>query len=196
MNAIEIVRSEHRALAAVLTALQAFLAGVDDGTYQLDIDLLKAMIQYITELPDRVHHPKEDGYLFVAVRRRSPETAAVLDVLEEEHRHVHDRWRTLAHALDELERAGRPGLVAFRSAVDDYVDFQWRHMATEEAEVLPRAQELLLPEDWAAIDAAFAANDNPWEGSAGKYRALFTRIVSIAPAPIGVADSGPSATGR
>jgi hypothetical protein len=80
--------------------------------------------------------------------------------------------------------------------VDDYVDFQWQHMATEEAQVLPRAQELLLPEDWAAIDAAFAANDNPWEGSAGKYKALFKRIVSIAPAPIGVADSAPPSARR
>jgi len=28
------------------------------------------MIRYITELPDKVHHPKEDDHLFVKMRER------------------------------------------------------------------------------------------------------------------------------
>jgi len=63
-------------------------------------------------------------------------------------------------------------------------------MATEEKHVMPLALEVLTAEDWASIDAAFAANDNPWEGPAGQYRQLFTRIVNLAPAPIGVGDPG------
>ena len=66
-------------------------------------------------------------------------------------------------------------------------------MSKEETRILPLARKVLLPEDWAAIDAAFNANDNPWEGPAGKYKALFTRIVNIAPAPIGVGGDGRSA---
>lgn len=59
-------------------------------------------------------------------------------------------------------------------------------MNTEEREVFPLAQKHLNAEDWAAIDAAFLANGNPWEGAAGEYAALFTKIVNIAPAPVGL----------
>jgi hypothetical protein len=78
----------------------------------------------------------------------------------------------------------------FREAVNRYYDFQWQHVAEEESEVIPLALEALPAEDWAAIDSAFAANDNPWEGPAGKFKQLFTRIVTIAPAPIGVGPNG------
>ncbi len=188
-TAIEVIRSEHRALAAVLSALQAFVAGVAAGHYELDFELLHAMVRYITEVPDQVHHPKEDDYLFVALRKRSASAVAILDALQEEHRTVHAKWTALAQALADFQRAGPAGLPAFAAALDAYVDFQWRHMSTEERDVLPLAREALLPEDWAAIDAAFAANDSPVEGPAAKYRQLFMRIVSIAPAPLGVGET-------
>jgi branched-chain amino acid transport system ATP-binding protein len=185
-NAIDVIRTEHRALAAVLSGLQAFVEGVGSGKFSVDYELLGAMIQYLTEVPDKVHHPKEDLYLFVALRKRSPDAAAILDQLEAEHRDCDSQWAALSGALAEYRRTGDSGLPAFREAVQRYYDFQWQHLSLEEREILPRARTALLPEDWAAIDAAFAANDNPWEGPAGKYKQLFTRIVTLAPAPIGV----------
>ncbi len=187
-NALDIIKGEHRALAAVLTALQAYVNGIAAGRYVPDFELLSAMIEYITELPDKVHHPKEDQYLFVAVRRRSAEAAATLDVLEAEHRNVHNAWSAIAAALADFKNAGVAGAPKFKAAVDRYFDFQWQHMSKEETQIMPLAQRVLAPDDWTAIDAAFNANDNPWEGPAGKYKALFTRIVSLAPAPIGVGD--------
>jgi hemerythrin-like domain-containing protein len=187
-NALDIIRAEHRALAAVLTALQSYVNGIASGRYTADFELLAAMIAYITELPDQVHHPKEDQYLFAALRKRSAEAAATLDVLETEHRNVHNAWNALSTALASFKAAGQAGAAAFKVAVDRYFEFQWQHMSKEETEIMPLARKVLQPDDWAAIDAAFNANDNPWEGPAGKYKALFTRIVAMAPAPIGVGD--------
>ncbi|HQR12467.1 MAG TPA: hemerythrin domain-containing protein [Casimicrobiaceae bacterium] len=185
-QAIEVIRSEHRALAAVLLAQKAFVDGMADGKYDANYALLADMNQYLTEVPDKVHHPKEDLYLFPAIRKRSPELAAVIDELEAEHRRVDDEWRALSKALEAFKVAGMPGLPAYRAAVNHYFDFQWQHVSKEESKILPRAIDVLTPEDWSVIDAAFLANDNPWEGPAGKYRELFTRIVTLAPAPIGV----------
>ena len=185
-RAIEIIRTEHRALAAVLLALKAFVDGMAEGKYDANYLLLADMIQYLTDVPDKVHHPKEDLYLFPALRRRSPDAGAILDELQGEHHRVDDEWRTLRQALQAFEAAGMAGLPAFRDAVNRYHDFQWQHVSKEESRVLPRALEALMPEDWTKIDAAFLANDNPWEGPAGRYKDLFTRIVTIAPAPIGV----------
>ena len=108
--------------------------------------------------------------------------------MQAEHHTGPAKLEALKAALDHYRAAGADGLPAFRDAVKAYVDFQWQHMSKEEKHVLPLAREVLTAQDWAAIDAVFAANDNPWEGPAGEYKQLFTRIVSIAPDPIGVGD--------
>ena len=187
-KAIDIIHTEHKALAAVLTSLQAYVDGLAEGKFEVDYTLLEMMVQYLTEVPDQVHHPKEDLYLFSALRRHSPELGKVLDDLEYEHRHIGGKWVALADALDHFRQAGPAGIAAFRAAVGIYFDFQWQHMSKEETQVLPQARTIIPTEEWAAIDAAFAANGSPWEGPAGKYKQLFTRIVTLAPAPIGVGD--------
>jgi branched-chain amino acid transport system ATP-binding protein len=189
-HTLDIIRNEHRALAAVLTSLQAVVDGIEAGRFEVDYELLAAMIDYVTAVPEKVHHPKEDGHLFPTLRLRSAEAAAILDDLEQEHRVGPGMVADLTRALVDYRRVGASGLAAFRAAVKSYVDFQWQHMSKEEVKVLPLAGKVLAPEDWATIDAAFAANGNPWEGPAGEYKQLFTRIVSLAPAPIGVGDSG------
>lgn len=189
-SAIDTIRNEHRALAAVLSGLSTFVDGVAAGRFEPDFTLLAAMLEYVSAVPDKVHHPKEDDYLFPALRNRSAEAAVILDELQREHRDGPARLAALADAFARYRAAGAAGLAPFRAAVKDYLDFQWQHMATEEKDVLPLARQALAPADWAAIDAAFAANDNPWEGAAGEYRQLFARIVSIAPDPIGLGDRG------
>lgn len=187
-TAIDVIRNEHRAMAAVLGALRQIVEGIGEGRFDADFPLLEAMIDYVTAVPDRVHHPKEDGFLFPALRVRSPEIGPVLDDLEDEHRIGPGRVDELKRALGDYRKAGAGGLPVFAAAVQEYVAFEWQHMSKEETRVLPLARDALRPEDWAAIDAAFAANGNPWEGPAGEYRQLFTRIVTLAPAPIGVGD--------
>jgi branched-chain amino acid transport system ATP-binding protein len=59
-------------------------------------------------------------------------------------------------------------------------------MNLEEHKIFPLAKAHLKAEDWAEIDAAFLANGNPWEGAAGEYAALFSKIVNMAPAPVGL----------
>jgi hypothetical protein len=61
-------------------------------------------------------------------------------------------------------------------------------MRAEEDEVLPLAEKHLSAADWEAIDAAFLGHVDPMFGvEAGvEYDALFSRIVNLAPPPIGV----------
>ena len=55
-------------------------------------------------------------------------------------------------------------------------------------QVLPLAEKLLTAQDWAELDAAFAANRDPLTGHEpdDAYRPLFTKILSEAPAPVGL----------
>ena len=83
---------------------------------------------------------------------------------------------------------GEPRREAFEQAAEHYVGFYLAHMAIEEQQVLPLAERVLTREDWAELDAAFGANRDPLTGHEpeAEYRALFTRILNIVPAPIGL----------
>ncbi|MCK7498179.1 MAG: hypothetical protein MZW92_51590 [Comamonadaceae bacterium] len=50
-----------------------------------DFKLLWAMIYYIDAFPEKLHHPKENAYLFRRLRMRTREADAVLDELEKQH---------------------------------------------------------------------------------------------------------------
>jgi hypothetical protein len=57
--------------------------------------------------------------------------------------------------------------------------------------VLPLAEKALTAQDWTELDAAFLANRDPLTGHEPEqeYRALFSRIVNLLPAPIGLGPS-------
>ncbi len=184
-RSIDIIRSEHRALAAVLSAFKAVVEGVEHKQFAPDFALLSAMLVYIDEVPEKLHHPKEDLYLFERLKRCSPQAAALIAKLEREHTEGYALTQELSRALIRYQGTGAAGFPQFRDCVARYLDFNWRHLNCEEDELLPLARRDLTPEDWSAIDAAFAANFDPWWGPSREYAELFDRIVEMAPAPIG-----------
>ena len=56
-----------------------------------DFTVLRAMLFYIDEFPEKVHHTKESALLFPLLRERSSELAAMLDRLDADHRTSHRR---------------------------------------------------------------------------------------------------------
>jgi len=187
MKAIGIIRDEHRAITAVIEGLRHVLAEVRDGRMAADQALLGAMFHYIESFPEKLHHPKEDDFLFARLRARRPEAASLLDGLEHEHVVGRERFAELK-AKWERYRADPSALDAFAEGVERYAHFHWKHMRKEEDEVLPLAAKALTDDDWAAIDAAFASNDDPIVGvpASQAFRELFRKIVAIAPPPWGV----------
>lgn len=189
MRAIDIIHAEHRALSAVLQAFSVVLDGIRDGRFAPDFQLLDSMIEYITEVPDRLHHPKEDDFLFVKVRERIPEAGAIIDELQAEHAEGARRTRMLRDALARYQAAGTAGFADFEASARKYIDKSFRHLKTEETRLLPLARQGLSAADWASIDAAFEANKDPWSGPTGEFRALFSRIVRMVPAPYGLGST-------
>jgi branched-chain amino acid transport system ATP-binding protein len=192
MRSIRIIQDEHRSITAILEGLCRVLAEVDAGRMAPDFNLLMAMFRYIEAFPERLHHPKEDDFLFARLKLRCPEAAPLLDRLHAEHEQGRLKFAELKAALDEYRRdAGT--FRSFRECVERYSHFHWLHMRREEDEVLPLAAAALTTEDWESIDAAFASNNNLIVGVAAtrEFRALFRRIVSLAPPPLGVGPEAP-----
>ena len=186
--ALDVIRDEHQALAAMLRSLKMLLAQARREKTLPDFDVLRAMLFYVDAFPERLHHPNESERLCPLLRQRAPELATTLARLHRDHARGEAAIRGVEHALLAFEVMGESRRDAFEQAVDGYVTAYLEHMAAEETEILPAAQRLFTPADWLALDAAFAANRDPLTGHEpdDEYRELFHTIVNNAPAPIGL----------
>ena len=186
---IRIIHDEHAALAAMLQSLRMMVQRGPGNEPEPFFDVLRAMLFYVDEFPERLHHTKESELLFPPVRARAPQLQETLDRLDRDHTRGEAAVRELQHLLLAWELLGESRRTAFEQAVQRYLDFYLEHMRLEETVILPEAEKVLTAEDWQALDAAFASNCDPLTGKYPRdpvYDRLYTRIVMRAPAPIGV----------
>jgi len=188
-EAISVLKSEHRSIAAVLHGLKELARLAQDATVRPRFQVLRSMLRYIDEYPERLHHPKEDEHLFARLLARSAGARPLIEALQAEHKEGAHLIRELERALLFFEEGWPAGAREFQRAVEAYADLHWKHMRKEEEELLPLAERHLLAEDWKAIDAAFAANRDPISGMQERdFEKLFTRIANLAPAPVGLGE--------
>lgn len=188
-SALQIIRDEHASLAAMLQSMRMLIQrGPDEDRLQF-FTVLRAMLFYIDEFPERLHHPKESNLLFPKVAKASNKVIGAIDKLERDHMYSEKAARELQHLLLAWELLGSKRRAAFEDAFGAYVDFYLEHMHLEESLILPEAQRCLSPQDWQLLDAAFAENADPLSGHhppAKEYEKLFSLIVMRAPSPIGL----------
>jgi hemerythrin-like domain-containing protein len=189
-DAIAILKSEHRSISAVLHGLKELARMAQDATVRPRFQVLRSMLRYIDEYPERLHHPKEDEHLFARVAARAPQARKLIDELKKEHEQGAGLIRELERALLFFEEGWPAGGREFQQAVDAFADFHWQHMRKEELELLPIAERVLSAADWRAIERAFATNLDPIaELQERDYERLFSRIANLAPAPVGLGEA-------
>jgi len=185
---INVIRDEHRSIAAILHGMQYLVNEIRVQGRAVDLRVFWSMLYYLDTFSERMHHPKEDKYLFALLRRRTGEAAAIIDDLEREHASGEAALKSLEQALARLQEGGMKEFPAFSDGVERFAKGYWAHMRKEEEQVLPLAQKVLSEADWAEIDRAFEENEDPLASvrQTQDFQRLFSRIVSLAPAPIGV----------
>lgn len=191
-ESIRIIRDEHAALAAMLKSLSLMVERGPSDDAVAFFDVVRAMLFYIDEFPERLHHPKETHLLFPRVARLAPETLDAIARLDVDHEKGEHAVRELQHLLLAWELVGETRRAAFEDAAKRYINFYLDHMRLEESVILPAAQRVLSDEDWKEMDAAFATNCDPLTGKTPRdpsFDRLFSRIVMRAPAPIGLGDA-------
>jgi hemerythrin-like domain-containing protein len=70
-DAIEIIHHDHVNLDGFLNVLETAVDGLAPDQPKPNLEPLYSAAYYIRVFPDRCHHPKEERYLFGAVRARS-----------------------------------------------------------------------------------------------------------------------------
>jgi hemerythrin-like domain-containing protein len=173
---IAIWRADHARFTRLLDLVERELDAFHGGD-QPDYALLLDVIHYLRHYPDRFHHPRED-VAFARLVERDPSMALPVARRLQEHRVI----AAAGDHLLELVQGIVDGALTERSAIETaaatYLLYYRHHLAAEEQQVVPRAGELLSPDDWAAVAGAAPAGSDPLFGddSEARYRELRRQI--------------------
>ncbi|WP_233870460.1 hemerythrin domain-containing protein [Paraburkholderia adhaesiva] len=182
-RATQIIVREHQQLTMVVDGLLSFVHLLGTEKHAPGTGLFRAMLYYIREFPEKIHHPKEDRYLFAHLQERTDTLDDVIDELRLQHVDGETHVLELERALTRFEIEGRPALADLQQQVETYAAFYVAHRKLEEEVILPAAIRYLTKEDWRDIDAAFGANRDPMEGVKAEedLGRLYAMIVNTIP---------------
>lgn len=185
-RAIALIKNEHRALSRMLGAMQAWIARARNIGGERNFELFDSMLRYIENVPDRIHHPKEDQVLFPALTRRTSAAAALISGLQRDHARGEPLIVALRGAFQAYRNGAANGLNQLATAIDEFAEFYWDHMRREELQLLPLALTHLTADDWQSVASAFGDNTDPLFGAelADDYRHLYQCIAELTPAPL------------
>ena len=174
--AYRIIRSEHYEIDLVMRCLHNLSAALYRETWTPDFDFLCLLLDYVESFPATFHHPKEEDYLFEAVRRRSPDSAGILDKLCDDHAEGLDLISELRQSLETyIDRPVARGWYCY--AAKKFACHEREHMRLEERTVLPLALQVLSKGDWQEINAEFERNEQPLFGP--KRREQFNKLFAL-----------------
>ena len=144
---------------------------------QPDYELMRDAVHYLQHYANRFHHPRED-VAFERMVRRYPDKQVAIARLLQEHRVIEVAGADLLMHLESILKDTIVPRDKIEAAAATYLVYYRHHLATEEAEILPLAADLLTPEDWAAVAAAVPAGPDPLFGDDinARYRDLYAQI--------------------
>ena len=185
LMAIGIIQDEHRSLAAVVRGLVQLVEQSCADKSALNVELVLSMIHYIDAFPERLHHPKEDAYLFQLLSTRTNACDTAISELRAQHTSGGELVRAMQSAVESYAKAaGDPAeaLAHVHTVVTVFAEAQWAHMNLEEGTILPMARKHLTDPDWSTIYKAFSVNGDPrFDAELGEgFKTLYTRLMNLA----------------
>ena len=167
---------DHANVAKLLDLLESEILAIGVGKTP-DYPLLQDIMRYMTQYPDRFHHPKED-LIFAQLLKREPGACADVDDLLEEHISI----GLAGQKFDRLLRTSGGDSVDVREQLWTsgfaYIHALREHMVKEEKKLFALAKIVLTKEDWQVIDEEADAIEDPLFGAviADKYQRLYRLI--------------------
>ena len=173
---ISLWQAEHRHFSRLLDLLERQVAAFHSDD-QPNFELMLDLVSYLRYFPDRYHHRRED-VAFARLANRDPAMKPAIDGLLQEHRVIAAAGAELLKYLEQVVEDVVVERAKVEAAAATYLVYYRRHLAMEERDVVPRAEQLLTDEDWKAVAAAIPAGPDPLfgENSDARYRELRWQI--------------------
>ncbi|MDD3650612.1 hemerythrin domain-containing protein [Immundisolibacter sp.] len=176
------LRDDHRHLQRVLAVLEAQMEALGRAE-DVDFDLMLDAMTYITEFPNRLHHPVEDVLFDLLAKRDASAAAACREQIAEHERLFHDS--AAFYGLLDAVQVDDATLPRDRLLADGraFIEAQRAHLRREETELLPRAEQRLDTADWDRAALTAGQVDDPLDATTrpARYEALY-RALSRLPA--------------
>lgn len=156
MRAIRILQEEHRALRAVLDALELVLDGqrADD---RLDGELALEALEWFERFADGLHQDREELGLFPRMMARAPgKTGRILEDLMRWHAHERTRLAEMRARIEGAAYGEAWSRDTFTVAARAYIEIQRAHADCEDARLLPLARRVLETGDDELVLAEYA----------------------------------------
>lgn len=162
-SALAIIEAEHAAFDGALSWILGRLALARAHGIVSDPGAFDQGVAFIATFMEGFHHPKEDEFLFRAVRERTREADDVLATLQQQHAEMPRDFRDLRLSLAGAQQGGSSPFRDFTELIERFAHAQIEHMRLESG-VFAMAERVLASSDWNGIDAAFRANCDPLFG--------------------------------
>lgn len=175
-DVIAALERDHANIAKLLELLESEILAIEVGKTP-DYPLMQDIMRYMTQYPDRFHHPKEE-LIFAQLLKREPGTRADVEEMLEEHSSIKldgQKFDSLlcASAVDSVDVREQLGTIGFA-----YIHSMREHILKEERKLFALAKVIFTRKEWQAIDEEADAIDDPLFGTliADKFQRLYRLI--------------------
>lgn len=178
---------EHKYQARLLKLLEKQV-GLLNRRQAPDYEAMYGVMRYMTQYPDRFHHPKED-LLFEKIVQRDPSAKARVDELLEAHKDIIAKGARLLKAIERCrQKPDEADTHSLRKTAHAYIGALRRHMDIEYLHMFPRAEKVLRAQDWIEVDRRMKPILDPVFGGevAAEFKSLHdAESTKAEPAPPG-----------
>ncbi len=170
------LQNDHLNFRKLLRLFESQIALFHGGA-EPDYELMRDVMHYMTQYPDRYHHPAED-LIFERLLKRAPAAQPLVKALEKEHEELVAGGVEMLQMLDEVVSDAIIPRESVESSARTYVQQLVAHMDKEESTLFPMAAQQLTAEDWTAIGAAVKRREDPLFSARvdQKYRAILEHL--------------------
>ncbi len=178
---IETLVREHASIRSVLDVLESEIAYLAEyrGRRRADYRLVWSAIDYFTDFPDLVHHPKED-LVYERLLAADPEAAERVGDIPAAHAALAEDLRALAAEVQAVMHDPKRRRTELSALARNFVRHLRRHIDGEEAVFFPIAERTLDAKAWDDLRHRMVARFDPLIGgeSNERYEALRRTIIS------------------
>ncbi len=145
------LNSDHKDIAKVLYCFRAEIKGFDDPEMEPSIPQIRDILDYISTVPERWHHPVED-IVFKRLLEKNPPHPEQIEAILREHEDLERMTHGLKAAFERVAMDIAVPITHLYRTATIFLSRQMLHLDAEETVLFPIAEEYLDDDDWAEIE--------------------------------------------
>ncbi len=157
-NVLKKLYRDHATIAQLMFILERQLDGLK-AIDRPDTNLLKDLIDFVSDYSDRIHHPIED-LLFQTLHARTDQGRKETEELLVQHLTIADMTRKFHNALQDIDKdTAISSLGEVEKKGREYIDIHRDHMQIEERHAFPLLNLALDSEDFDNASGALPTDE-------------------------------------